>query len=106
MEDAKLFNSRLNDFDKKLDSQGITLESIRDKLYVIAEQKIEIANIQKLQNEHHEDIDIIKDRLNLMGNWQASCPRNQLPILWTIIVGCVGAFGSMFLYHIFSGVAK
>ena len=104
MEDAKLFNSRLNDFDKKLDSQGVTLESIRDKLYVIAEQKIEIANIQKLQNEHHVDIDLIKDRINAMGNWQAGCPRNQLPIIWTLIVGCAGAFGSMFLYHIFNGV--
>jgi hypothetical protein len=106
LEDAKVFNSRLTDIDKKLDSHGVTLENIRDKLYMIAEQKIEIANLQKMQAEHHTDINTIYDRLNQVGNWQAGCPRAQLPLLWTVIIACAGAFGSMFLFHIFSNGVK
>lgn len=104
MEDAKAFTERLNGIDKKLDAQGNTLDAIRDRLYLIAEQKVQIANIQAMQQEHHVEIGELQNRIATITNWQAGCPRGQIATLWGVILAIAGSFGMIFLYHILSGV--
>ena len=104
MEDSKTFNFRLDSMNEKLDSHGTVLESIRKDMNTIAVQSVQIANIQKIQMEHHSDINEIYGKINLMSNWQAGCPRKQISAIWAMIVSVAGAFGMVFLYHVLSGV--
>jgi len=100
MDDAKAFNFRLDSMNEKLDSHGTVLEAIRKDMNTIAIQSVQISNIQKIQMEHHSDINTIQDKMNLLFNWQAGCPRKQISAMWSVIISISGAFGLLFMYHI------
>ncbi len=96
------YDFRLDIVNEKLDNHGTILEAIRKDMNAIAVQSVQIANIQKVQMEHHSDIKTIEDKISLISNWQAGCPRAQIRQLWAVIISIAGTFGVIFLYHIIS----
>lgn len=106
MEDAKLLDMKINGLHSEVKEVKGILKELSSSMSIVATQTVQIQTIQKNQQEHHEDIDALKEKMNLLSNWQAGCPRAQVSRIWTVIASIAAAYGMMFLYHIFSQAPK
>lgn len=106
MEDAKLIDVKINGLHLEMKEVKSILRELSNSMTVVATQTVQIQTIQKNQQEHHEDIDNLKDKMNALQNWQAGCPRGQVGKIWAVIASCAAAFGMMLLYHIFTTPVK
>ena len=97
------FQIQIENMDRKLDEHGDDLKEIRKTMELIAVQNIQIANLQTSQAEHHAAIELMRNQLNLMMNWQAGCPRPSVNKLWMMFWGVVIVFLGAFVAHVMKG---
>lgn len=99
--DDSAFQIQLHNMDKKLDEHGDDLREIRNTLSTIAEQAVQIANIQATQVEFKAQMYEMEKRMGKMKEWQVTCPRTQVSHLWKTIAAVSLAMTGAFLSHIF-----
>jgi hypothetical protein len=99
------YDRQLVMIDKKLDQHSEQLENLRQTLSTIAVQSIQIQTLQAMQTEMRGDINEMYGRLENINNFQTTCPKKNLGVLWGVIIAMIMSMGGSFFMHVF-GASK
>jgi len=106
MEEAGIFRTQIASLHDELSQHRQILTKISDNMTLVAQQSVQIANINRLQIEHHTDIENLQKSFSTITNWQASCPRKQIGTLWGVVISIVLIGAAAFINHLISVAPK
>ncbi len=94
---------KLEAIEKKLDEHSLVLNRLMETMQQIAIQNIQIQSIQAQVSEIRGDVSELYKRNEGISNFQAGCPRNNLHVLWGVIVTSVIGMIAAFASHVTGG---